>query len=319
MIKTSKGCRKKRNKMQDLESEISKYLDVDIKFDEPMSNHTSLKIGGPVNTMVFPADPVSLKRILAAADSENIPVFFFGAGTNLLVGDGRFEGIAISLKNFHDIELTRDVDENKVVLYVGSGVPLPKLMSVAKKNGYSGLEPLTGIPGCVGGAVYMNAGSFGTEMRDLIVSVALMNIKGEITIVNADELSFTYRSSGIPDDSVILSANIRLAKDDSAEVGKRMKEYMKRKKAAQPLGEFSAGCVFKNPEKDSAGRLIDAAGCKGMKVGDIEVSTLHANYFINKGKGTCKDFVSLMDKVRAKVKKQSGVKLEPEVRIIGER
>jgi UDP-N-acetylmuramate dehydrogenase len=107
--------------------------------------------------------------------------------------------------------------------------------------------------------------------------------------------------------------------NDPAEVGKRMKEYMKRKKAAQPLGEFSAGCVFKNPEKDSAGRLIDAAGCKGMKVGDIEVSTLHANYFINKGKGTCKDFVSLMDKVRAKVKKQSGVKLEPEVRIIGER
>jgi UDP-N-acetylmuramate dehydrogenase len=211
------------------------------------------------------------------------------------------------------------VDEKKVVLYVGSGVPLPKLMSVAKKNGYSGLEPLAGIPGCVGGAVYMNAGSFGTEMRDLIVSVALMNIKGEITIVNADELSFTYRSSGIPDDSVILSANIRLAKDDPAEVGKRMKEYMKRKKAAQPLGEFSAGCVFKNPEKDSAGRLIDAAGCKGMKVGDIEVSTLHANYFINKGKGTCKDFVSLMDKVRAKVKKQSGIKLEPEVRIIGER
>lgn len=319
MIKTSKEHREKSDKMQSLESGISKFFDGDIKFDEPMSNHTSLKIGGPVNTMVFPADPVSLKRVLTAADSENIPVFFFGAGTNLLVGDGRFEGVAISLKNFHDIELTRDVDDKKVVLYVGSGVSLPKLMSVARKNGYSGLEPLAGIPGCVGGAVYMNAGSFGTEMKDVIVSVALMNVKGEITIVNADELSFTYRSSGIPDHSVILSANIRLAKDDPAEVGKRMKEYMKRKKTAQPLGEFSAGCVFKNPEKDSAGRLIDASGCKGMRIGDIEVSTMHANYFINKGNGTCKDFVALMDKVRAKVKKHSGIKLEPEVRIIGEK
>ncbi len=303
--------------MQDLESEISKHFDGAVRFDELMSNHTSLKIGGPVNTMVFPADPVSLKQVLAAANSENIEVFFFGAGTNLLVGDGRFEGIAVSLKNFHDIELTRDVDENKVVLYVGAGVSLPKLMSVAKKNGYSGLEPLAGIPGCVGGAVYMNAGSFGTEMRDLIVSVALMNKKGEISIVDAHELSFSYRSAGLPDDSVILSANIRLSKDDPAEVGKRMKDYLKRKKAVQPLGEHSAGCVFKNPENESAGRLIDEAGCKGMKVGDIEVSTMHANYFINKNKGTCKDFTALMKKVRAKVQNKFGINLEAEVRIIG--
>ncbi|MBI4682156.1 MAG: UDP-N-acetylmuramate dehydrogenase, partial [Nitrospirae bacterium] len=235
---------------------------------------------------------------------------------NLLAPDSRIEGIAVSLKAFRSIELTRDSDDKNVVLYTGSGVPLPMLVSFARKYGYSGIEALAGIPGHIGGAVFMNAGSFGLEIKDVIVSVAIMNTRGEIVIIEKGGLKFSYRGSNFPEGSIILSANIILKKDDPVEVDKRTKEYLTRKKAAQPLGESSAGCVFKNPEGDAAGRLIEAAGCKGMRIGDIEVSLMHANYFINKGRATCRDFVELMDVVKTRVKKYSGIELEPEVKII---
>jgi UDP-N-acetylmuramate dehydrogenase len=289
----------------------------EIKFNEPMSAHTSLKIGGTVDIMVFPDDPLSLKNVLLAARKEKIPLFVFGAGTNLLVGDGKIEGIAVSLRAFTSIELTRGTDDRNVVLFVGSGVPLAMLINFAKKNGYSGIEALVGIPGNAGGAVYMNAGSFGTEIIDVIVSVAIMNKNGDIIIMEKDKLDFSYRSSNLAEDSIILSTNIILKRDDPVEVEKRTKEFMTRKKAAQPLGELSAGCMFKNPEGDTAGRLIDTAGCMGMRIGNAEVSSRHANYFINKGGATCKDFVELMDIVKARVKERSGIDLESEVKIIG--
>jgi UDP-N-acetylmuramate dehydrogenase len=143
-----------------------------------------------------------------------------------------------------------------------------------------------------------------------------MDMHGEIMILEKNKLNFTYRSANLPEGLIILSANILLRKYDTVEVEKRVKEFLRKKKASQPLGEFSAGCVFKNPEGDAAGRLIDAAGCKGMREGDMEVSTVHANYFINMGKATCKDFLQLMDNVRARVKEHSGIELEPEVKII---
>lgn len=305
--------------MHDIKIKIKEAVAGEIRFDEPMSAHTSLRIGGTVDIMVFPEDPVSLRNVLVAADAGDIPVFFFGAGTNLLAADGKIEGIAVSLKNFNSIEPTRESDETSVVLYAGAGVPLAQLISVARKNGYSGLEPLAGIPGYFGGAVYMNAGSFGTEMKDLIVSVALMDMTGGIEILQKEEMSFSYRSSNLPEGTVILSANIKLTRDDPEEVKKRIKEYLNKKKASQPLGELSAGCVFKNPEGASAGMLIDRAGCKGMRQGGIEVSAVHANYFINRGGGACGDFIRLMETVREKVRSESGIELEPEVRIIGEK
>jgi UDP-N-acetylmuramate dehydrogenase len=289
----------------------------EIKFDEPMSAHTSLKIGGPVDIMVFPEDPLSLKNVVLAAKREGIPHFIFGGGTNLLAGDGKIEGIAVSLTAFRSIEYTKETDDKNIVLYAGAGVPLALLINFARRNGYSGIEALAGIPGYVGGAVYMNAGSFGTEIKDVIVSVAMMNKHGEIVIMEKDKLDFSYRSSNLPEGSIILSANIMLKKDDPVEVEKRAAEFLSRKKASQPLGELSAGCVFKNPEGDAAGRLIDAAGCKGMRTGAVEVSRIHANYFINKGGATCRDFIELMEAVKARVKEYSGTTLEPEVKIIG--
>ena len=300
-----------------------------IKFEQPLSAYTSLKIGGPVEIMVFPEDLTSLKNVLIAAGREKIPVFVLGAGTNLLVRDGGVDGIAVSLKAFQKIEVIQNIKRIAPYLshqkdadaftgfFVEAGVPLSSLINFMKGNGYSGIEELAGIPGTFGGAVYMNAGSFHKEMKDVIVSVALMKPDGGIVILERDDLEFTYRSSNIPRDSVILSANIALKRDVPEKVAFRVHEYLKKKRQSQPVGTFSAGCVFKNPGGDSAGRLIETAGCKGMKAGDIEVNSIHANYFINKGSATCKDFINLMDIVKTRVEEHSGITLEPEIKIIG--
>lgn len=302
--------------MQDLKTEIKNNFDGEVMFDEPMSQHTSLKIGGPVEVMVFPEDPLSLKKVVVAAVRESIPYFVFGGGTNLLVEDGGISGIAISMKKFRSIEFMKETDDSKAVLYAGSGVPLAMLVSFAAKNGLSGIEALAGIPGYIGGAVSMNAGSFGVEIKDVITSVAIMDKRGEIAIMNRDEIKFSYRNSNFPAGSVVLSANIVLKKESPVEVEKRTKNYLERKKNSQPLGEFSAGCVFENPAGEAAGKLIDDAGCKGMREGAVEVSRIHANYFINSGNATCRDFIVLMDRVKAKVKEFSGVELKSEVKII---
>lgn len=304
------------DKIAKLSDRIRNTVRGEIMINEPLSKHTSLKIGGPVPMLAFPEDPMSLKKILTAAQEEDVPVFVIGAGTNLLVKDGGLDGIAVSLDAFDQISVVEDTDEG-VTLFAGAGVPLGKLINFTKEKGYSGIEQLAGIPGSLGGAVYMNAGSFGVEIKDVIVSVAIMNMYGKIAILEIENLSFSYRSSNLPEGMAIMSANIRLRKAGPEDVQARVSECLQKKRASQPLGEPSAGCVFKNPEGRSAGRLIELAGCKGMRSGDVEVSALHANYLINRGSGTSKDFIELMDKVREKVKEHSGITLEPEIRIIG--
>ena len=287
-----------------------------MRLDEPMSTHTSLKIGGPADLMAFPEDPMSLQNLLVFAGKEKIPVFVLGGGTNLLVNDSGIRGVTVSLKRFRNIRLAKGGDDKTVTLFVEAGTPMASLMNFIKENGYSGIEPLAGIPGTFGGAVYMNAGSFGTEIKDVLVSVAVMNMEGKIMILGKDKLQFTYRSSNLSDDLIILSANISLKKDAPGAVAARIKEFIWKKSAAQPLGEASAGCVFRNPEGDAAGRLIDAAGCKGMRIGDAEVSSVHANFFVNKGRATAGNFVDLINSVKAKVEDQSGVTLMPEIRMV---
>jgi UDP-N-acetylmuramate dehydrogenase len=220
------------------------------------------------------------------------------------------------MEAFKRIQVLQDEGERSA-LFVEAGVSLPALIRFTAQKGYSGLEALAGIPGSMGGAVYMNAGSFGAEIKDVVESVAVMDLNGKITILKNDTLKFSYRSSNIPEDAVILSVNIALKKDDPEAVAGRVREFLKKKKLTQPLGERSAGCVFKNPAGDSAGRLIDAAGCKGLKAGGAEVSALHANYFINRDKASCGDFVRLMEIVKKKVREHAGSTLEPEIKIIG--
>jgi UDP-N-acetylmuramate dehydrogenase len=202
-------------------------------------------------------------------------------------------------------------------IQVQCGFPLQKLIKLSIEQGFSGMEGLVGIPGSLGGAIAGNAGSFGYEIKDAVASVSLLMTNGSIKTFPKYELSFGHRHFNIPNNAVITGAVLALRRDEPAVVQKRIKEFMLEKKARQPVAKFSAGCVFKNPSGVPAGRLIDEAGCKGMRCGGIEVSSLHANYFINSGSGTASDFLRLMEIVAEKVHALFGIMLEPEIKVIG--
>jgi UDP-N-acetylmuramate dehydrogenase len=288
----------------------------DVRFLEPMKNHTSLRIGGPADVFVIPQDIDSLRNVHLSLKARQIPFYPLGGGTNVLVKDGGIEGGIISFRSFKRIEVLNE-DNKYVNLFVESGTPLQQLVNFSKDNGYSGIEGLIGIPGSVGGAVCGNAGAFGYEMKDVLVSVAIMDIEGNIVRLRAEGIDFGYRSSSISPGELVLSVEIKLKKDKREDVLARVDGFLKKKREKQPISEPSAGCVFKNPPGLSAGRLIDEAGCKGMRVGEVEVNKIHANFLINKGRANASDFIRLMNEVVQRVKERFGVLLEPEIKIVG--
>lgn len=285
-------------------------------FNEPMKKHTTLRIGGPADVFLVPENIIPLKDVLAELKDSGIPVMPVGGGSNLLVSDNGIEGVVISVASFNRIEVIKGTDD-EARLFVEAGVPLQRLVNFAGEKGYKGIEGLAGIPGLAGGAIMGNAGSFGFEISDVIESVAVMNREAGISILEAANLNFRYRASGIPDGSIILSANMKFKKDDVHAVAAKVNDFLHEKLKKQPISEHSAGCVFKNPPGVYAGRLIDEAECKGMRRGDVEVSSLHANFFINRGNGAASDFLILMDDVRERVLKLFGIELETEIRIVG--
>lgn len=288
----------------------------DVFANEAMKEHTTLRIGGPAELYATPKNMLSLKHLLVALKDEGIPWMPVGGGSNLLVSDEGIPGAVISMGNLHHIE-TIEENGDAVRLYIEAGTPLQKLVNRAKAEGYRGIEGLVGIPGSVGGALRGNSGSFGQEIADVVESVTLIDGAGSVCTVGRDDLGFGYRRSAISESVIVLSANVRLKKDDPREVAKQAAEFLKEKLAKQPVSQMSAGCVFRNPPGSHAGRLIDEAGCKGMRKGDVEVSLLHANFFVNKGKGKASDFLALMEEVSERVSKDFSVTLEPEIRIIG--
>jgi UDP-N-acetylmuramate dehydrogenase len=288
----------------------------EVGFDIPMKEYTNLLIGGPADVFLRPEDPLSIRNLMVTLKNKGVPFFTLGGGTNVLVRDGGIDGVVLSLKEFRRIEVLKEA-ENYAELFVEAGVPLQKLVNFCKERGYSGLEGLTGIPGSVGGAICGNAGSYGCEMKDTLASVAIMDDSGRLDRFKAEGLGFGYRRSGISPTDIVLSANIKVGREEKEAVAARTEKFFDEKKQSQPISERSAGCVFKNPEGTSAGRLIDEAGCKGMKAGGIEVSSVHANFFINTGAGTASDYLELMDRVSSTVQKKFGVSLEPEIRVIG--
>jgi len=287
-----------------------------VLYEEPMRDHTTLRIGGPADAFAVPGDVVSLRNLLVRAGERNVPVTPLGGGSNLLVDDGGIEGIVVSTAFINRILLIEEKEE-EVRLFVEAGTPLQGLVALSKEKGYTGVEGLTGIPGSLGGALRGNAGSFGYEIGKVIETVGIMTSYGKVSMLDARNLSIGYRRINLPEDCIILSANVRLKREDAAEVSKRASAFLAEKKGKQPITEWSAGCVFRNPDGDHAGRLIDEASCKGMRRGDIEVSAIHANFFINRGNGLASDFLALMDVVRDRVLKTFGVVLEPEIRIVG--
>jgi UDP-N-acetylmuramate dehydrogenase len=288
----------------------------EVGFRVSMKGRTSLSIGGEADVLAAPEDPLSLRNLIAVLGREGIPFFLLGGGSNILVSDKGIKGVVVSLRGFKRIEVLSE-KKDSVELFVESGTPLQKLVNFCRDKGYSGIEGLAGIPGTVGGAICGNAGSYGSEMKDVLVSVAIMDSDAKLERFRPEGLGFGYRTSGISPTDIVLSANIRLRKDGRDAVSSRTEGFLREKIKNQPISERSAGCVFRNPEGTSAGRLIDEAGCKGMRIGDIEVSPVHANFFVNRGEGTAADYVNLMDEVAAIVQKRYGVSLTPEIKVVG--
>lgn len=304
-------------KSQELKDIFSESLfEGEVKFMEPMRNHTSLRIGGPADIFIVPQDLPSLRNIHATLKRNQIPFYPLGGGTNILVKDGGLEGGVISFRSFRRIEVINE-DNEEVKLFVETGTPLQRLVNFSKENGYSGIEGLAGIPGSVGGAICGNAGAFGYEMKDVLVLVAVMDVEGNIRSLKAEGIDFGYRSSSISSDELLLSAEIKLKKDKKNDVLARVDDFLKKKREKQPIREQSAGCIFKNPPGLSAGKLLDEAGCKGLRIGEAQVSSRHANFLINKGKAKAADFIRLMEEVINRVKERFGVLLEPEIKIVG--
>lgn len=279
--------------------------------DEQMKDHTSFCIGGSAN-IIIPDSISDLKKILELAGEDGVPVTIIGNGTNLLVSDDGLEGIVIKIKDCLD---TISISKQRV--RVGAGCTLSKLSGTVANCGLSSLEFAIGIPGTVGGAIVMNAGAHGGEMSDIVITVAVMNFRGEIGELPKQNLEFGYRKSKLQThDLIVLNVEMELKKGNVTEIKEKMRKYLEWREKNQPVGIPNAGSIFKNPENDYAGRLVDLAGCKGMKVGGAQVSELKANFILNMGDATARDVSTLITRVQQRVYAKSGVLLEPEIKMI---
>jgi UDP-N-acetylmuramate dehydrogenase len=285
------------------------------KFDEPLKRYTAWKIGGPADALLEPSSADELIEAIKNAREHDIPVTVLGGGTNVLVLDGGIRGLTLRIaRALNSVE----IDGTSVV--ADAGVLYPVLANVTAGKGLEGLEFGTGIPGTVGGAVYMNAGAYGGETRDVLTWADVYKPEGETAerVSNAD-LELSYRRSALHEhpDWVVLRVAYALRTGDSEELKARIKEFRSQRMNGSP-NRPSCGSTFKRPEGDYPGRVIEAAGLKGTKVGQIEVSPVHANYFVNHGGGTAEDALRLIEYVKGTVKERLGVKLELEVKILGE-
>jgi UDP-N-acetylmuramate dehydrogenase len=288
----------------------------ELRRDEPMSAHTSLGIGGPAKAMAWPATVDELAALYSAAANEGVPVFCLGAGTNLLVLDGGIPGMVINMRRLGWIDLERG-EQGVSQVHAGAGLPLQRLVAYCTKAGLSGLEFAAGIPGTVGGAVAMNAGAAGGEVKDVLTAVTLVRRDGAVVRASAADIEMGYRRAALPEGALVAEAAFALLPWPAAEIRALIKKNATRRRASQPTRVKSAGSTFKNPVGQSAWRLIDMAGLRGKKIGRAQVSTRHTNFLINTGGATARDYKALMELVVDKVKERFGVTLEPEIRIVG--
>lgn len=278
--------------------------------DEPMSRHTSFRIGGNVKYLIIPHSEEALLSVLRLLKEHDIACLILGNGSNVLFADEGFDGAVIRLSD----GLTSLSMEDETTICCGAGVILARLCTFALENGLTGLEFAHGIPGSVGGAVFMNAGAYGGEIKDCILSVRHLSPTGEILETPASELHFSYRHTSFTENGhLVLGARFRLAKGDKTAIRERMNELIQKRKTSQPLEYPSAGSTFKRPAVGYAAAHIDECGLKGCSVGGACVSTKHAGFVINTGAATAADVRALMKKIQNTVLEQHDVLLEPEV------
>lgn len=294
----------------DLAEKLSEKMPV--KQNEPMSRHTTFKIGGSADVFAMPRTAEELSFAIEVCKENGVPYYIVGNGSNLLVRDGGIRGVVIR----PDLrELYLDGNE----LTVGAGVMLGAAARLAAENSLTGMEFASGIPGTTGGGVYMNAGAYGGELKDIIKTVDVLMPNGEIKVFTPENAGFGYRRSNFMENgAIILKTVFVLEKGDKDEIFEKMNTLNSQRREKQPLEYPSAGSTFKRPEGYFAGKLIDDSGLRGFSVGDAQVSEKHCGFVVNKGSASAADVLKLMDEVSEKVYERFGVMLEPEVRIIGE-
>ena len=287
---------------------------VEILEAEPMKNHTTFRIGGPADALALPKTPEEVAEVVRFCNEHAQPYYVLGNGSNLLVSDEGYRGIVLQLyRNFNDIQV------NGEMITVQSGAMLAAVARTAYQNGLTGLEFASGIPGTIGGAVVMNAGAYGGEMKHVLREVTVLTKEGEVLAIPAKALELGYRTSVIPKNGwIVLGAVLQLKKGDPEQILARMEELKEQRITKQPLDLPSAGSTFKRPEGYFAGKLIMDAGLRGFTVGGAQVSEKHCGFVVNRGNATAADVWELICEVKRRVKEMTGVELEPEVKLLGD-
>lgn len=283
--------------------------------EEPMKNHTTFRVGGPADWLVTPTEEEQIRDVVNLLRAEKVPYYVMGNGSNLLVGDKGYRGVIIQLgKNLSQIRMTEEG-----VLYAQAGALLSKIAAEAFAQGLTGFEFASGIPGTLGGAVMMNAGAYGGEMKHVLKDALALTADGELRVLPVEQMALGYRTSIFAQNGdIVLSAQIRLQPGSPEEIRAYMDELKEKRITKQPLEYPSAGSTFKRPEGYFAGKLIEDTGLRGFQVGGAQVSEKHCGFVINKGQATAADILSLIEQVSDRVEAKFGVRLEPEVKRIGE-
>ena len=302
---------------QTFREKLSEEVEGEVFFDEPMDRYTSIRVGGKADVLVCPQSVEALRRVILYCRSCNKPFLPVGNWTNLIVRDGGYRGVIISMKRLQSV--TWDMGrKGSVLVSAQAGVSLAEVVRMAARDAFTGMEFCSGIPGSIGGAVIMNAGAYGKEIRDVIQEVTLMNERGEIVKRKKKELSFEYRKLNLPEETIVVGAAFSLEKGDPVEIRERVAEILEKRRQKHPLEYPNAGSIFKNPKSKPAGQIIEEAGLRGVRIGDAKISEKHGNFIVNLGNARAADIVALIDLAKKKVREQMGISLETEVRIIGE-
>jgi len=296
-------------------SEILNYLPSDrLLFKEEMKNHTTFKIGGPVDIMVLPQDEEDVATVVSFCRERDIPLFIFGVGSNLLVRDRGIRGVAMKLgENLDEVEVNGDQ------IQAQAGVKISALARIAAFHSLSGLEFAEGIPGSLGGALVMNAGAYDGEMQGIVTAARAIGPDGSIETLKNEEMQFGYRRSIFQSNGyIIIYATLKLATGNRNEIEQRMLEFARRREEKQPLDKPSAGSTFRRPPGFYVGPMLEELGLKGYQIGDAQVSSKHAGFIINNGNATARDVLELIAYIQQKAKERFGVDLQPEIRVVGQ-